>query len=58
MKSSTLEIKNTLFGINTGIGITEDGISDSEDVIKAIQKEIEIKKRLKGTNIYTKHPQF
>ena len=44
MKSSTLEIKNTLFGINIGIGITEDGISDSEDVIKAIQKEIEIKK--------------
>lgn len=39
MKSSMLEIKNTLFAINIELDITEKTTHESEDVIKAIQKE-------------------
>lgn len=45
MKSSTLEIKkNAISGISIGFDITKDSVSESEDVIKATQKEMEIKK--------------
>lgn len=37
--SSMWGIKNTLVGISIGSDITEERISESEDVIKAIQKE-------------------
>ena len=39
MQSSMPEIKNTLFGITIALDITEETTHESEDVIKASQKE-------------------